>query len=411
MHTLPPAVNNSPLTVSVLNQQVRAHLEAAFPLLWVAGEISNLTRAASGHIYFSLKDKTAQVRCVMWRSRAQTLGWQPKNGDQVEARALVSFYEPRGEFQLSVEVLRQAGQGALFERFLRLRAELESAGLFAPERKQALPPYPRKIGIVTSLQAAALRDVLSTLHRRAPQVRIDIFPTAVQGEGAAVQIAAALQAAGASDCALVILCRGGGSIEDLWPFNEAIVAHAIAACPHPVISGVGHETDFTIADFVADQRAATPTAAAELATPEQAALHHAIARQQERLHRASRRRLADLQQRLDRLADKLIHPAENLARQREKLGLLTQRLSRASLRLHEQRRARLLRLADNLKQLDPLAVLGRGYALVTDARGQALRDSGQTHVGADLQIRLAHGQIRAAVKALAPEVVAPGKAD
>lgn len=411
MHTPPPAVNNSPLTVSVLNQQVRAHLEAAFPLLWVAGEVSNLTRAASGHIYFSLKDKTAQVRCVMWRSRAQTLGWQPKNGDQVEARALVSFYEPRGEFQLSVEVLRQAGQGALFERFLRLRAELESAGLFAPERKQALPPYPRKIGIVTSLQAAALRDVLSTLHRRAPQVRIDIFPTAVQGEGAAVQIAAALQAAGASDCALVILCRGGGSIEDLWPFNEAIVAHAIAACPHPVISGVGHETDFTIADFVADQRAATPTAAAELATPEQAALHHAIARQQERLHRASRRRLADLQQRLDRLADKLIHPAENLARQREKLGLLTQRLSRASLRLHEQRRARLLRLADNLKQLDPLAVLGRGYALVTDARGQALRDSGQTHVGADLQIRLAHGQIRAAVKALAPEVVAPGKAD
>ncbi len=411
MHTPPPAVNNSPLTVSVLNQQVRAHLEAAFPLLWVAGEISNLTRAASGHIYFSLKDNTAQVRCVMWRSRAQTLGWQPKNGDQVEARALVSFYEPRGEFQLSVEVLRQAGQGALFERFLRLKAELESAGLFAPERKQALPPYPRKIGIVTSLQAAALRDVLSTLHRRAPQVRIDIFPTAVQGEGAAAQIAAALQAAGVSDCALVILCRGGGSIEDLWPFNEAIVAHAIAACPHPVISGVGHETDFTIADFVADQRAATPTAAAELATPEQAALHHAIARQQERLHRASRRRLADLQQRLDRLADKLIHPAENLARQREKLGLLTQRLSRASLRLHEQRRARLLRLADNLKQLDPLAVLGRGYALVTDARGQALRDSGQTHVGADLQIRLAHGQIRAAVKALAPEVVAPGKAD
>ena len=411
MHTPPPAVNNSPLTVSVLNQQVRAHLEAAFPLLWVAGEISNLTRAASGHLYFSLKDNTAQVRCVMWRSRAQTLGWQPKNGDQVEARALVSVYEPRGEFQLSVEVLRQAGQGALFERFLRLKAELESAGLFAPERKQALPPYPRKIGIVTSLQAAALRDVLSTLHRRAPQVRIDIFPTAVQGEGAAAQIAAALQAAGASDCALVILCRGGGSIEDLWPFNEAIVAHAIAACPHPVISGVGHETDFTIADFVADQRAATPTAAAELATPEQAALYHAITRQQERLHRASRRRLADLQQRLDRLADKLIHPAENLARQREKLGLLTQRLSRASLRLHEQRRARLLRLADNLKQLDPLAVLGRGYALVTDARGQALRDSGQTHVGADLQIRLARGQIRAAVKALAPEVVAPGKAD
>lgn len=407
MHTPPSAVNNSPLSISALNQQVRARLEESFPLLWVAGEISNLTRAASGHLYFSLKDKDAQVRCVMWRSRSQTLGWQPQNGTQVEARVLVSFYEPRGEFQLSVEVLRQAGQGALFERFLRLKAALESAGLFAPERKRPLPPQPRRLAIVTSLQAAALRDVLSTLARRAPQLKIDIFPTPVQGEGAALQIAAALQAAGNSDCQLVILCRGGGSIEDLWSFNEEIVAHAIAHCPLPVISGIGHETDFTIADFVADQRAPTPTAAAELAVPEQALVLRQLAQQQNRLQRACQRRLADLQQSLDRLAHRLVHPAENLARQREKLDLLQQRLQRASQRLHEQRHARLLRLMDNLKQLDPLAVLDRGYALVTDGNAQALRSSSQTHSGAQLHIQLARGQLRAQVT----EVVAPGEAD
>lgn len=407
MHTPPSAVNNSPLSISALNQQVRARLEESFPLLWVAGEISNLTRAASGHLYFSLKDKDAQVRCVMWRSRAQTLGWQPQNGAQVEARVLVSFYEPRGEFQLSVEVLRQAGQGALFERFLRLKAALESAGLFAPERKRPLPPQPRRLAIVTSLQAAALRDVLSTLARRAPQLKIDIFPTPVQGEGAALQIAAALQAAGNSDCQLVILCRGGGSIEDLWSFNEEIVAHAIAHCPLPVISGIGHETDFTIADFVADQRAPTPTAAAELAVPEQALVLRQLAQQQHRLQRACQRRLADLQQSLDRLAHRLVHPAENLARQREKLDQLQQRLQRASQRLHEQRHARLLRLMDNLKQLDPLAVLDRGYALVTDGNAQALRNSSQTHSGAQLHIQLARGQLRAQVT----EVVAPGEAD
>ncbi|WP_415034219.1 exodeoxyribonuclease VII large subunit [Azonexus sp.] len=395
----PDLVNNSPLSVSALNQQVRLCLETTFPLLWVSGEISNLTRAASGHIYFSLKDSAAQVRCVMWRTRAQTLGWQPKNGDQVEARALVAFYEPRGEFQLNVEALRQGGQGQLFERFLRLKATLEAAGLFAPEHKRSLPPYPHKIGIVTSLQAAALRDVLSTLLRRAPQLKIDIFPTPVQGEGAAEQICAALTAAGQSDCALLILCRGGGSIEDLWPFNEESVAHAIAACPVPVISGIGHETDFTIADFVADQRAATPTAAAELAIRERSALLHTLQQQSARLQRASQRRLADWQQRLDRLTDKLAHPAERLARQSEKLAALALRLQRASQFLHEQQRARLLRLTDNLKQLDPLAVLGRGYALVTNEQGQALRNSTQVHIGDSLRIRLAHGQLAAQVSA------------
>jgi len=238
----PPAPANPVLSVSRLNRLVRDCLEAAFPLTWVAGEISNLTFAASGHVYFSLKDASAQVRCVMWRNRAQLLGWRPENGQQVEARALVSFYEPRGEFQLNVETIRRAGQGDLFERFLRLRAQLEAEGLFAAEIKRPLPEYPRALAIVTSPQAAALRDVLTTLRRRAPYVRIDLFPTPVQGEGAADRIAAALQLAAAGDCDAIILCRGGGSIEDLWSFNEEIVARAIRASRLPVVAGIGHET-------------------------------------------------------------------------------------------------------------------------------------------------------------------------
>ena len=243
-----PVPANPVLSVSSLNRLVRDCLESAFPLTWVGGEISNLTFAASGHVYFSLKDANAQVRCVMWRNRAQLLGWRPENGQQVEARALVSFYEPRGEFQLNVETIRRAGQGDLFERFLRLRTRLEAEGLFAAEIKRPLPEHPRALAIVTSLQAAALHDVLTTLRRRAPHVRIDLYPTPVQGEGTAEKIAAALQLAGAGDCNAIILCRGGGSIEALWPFNEEVVARAIRASQIPVVAGIGHETDFTIAD-------------------------------------------------------------------------------------------------------------------------------------------------------------------
>ena len=264
-------VGNNVLTVTSLNRLVRDCLEAAFPLTWVGGEISNLTYAASGHVYFSLKDAGAQVRCVMWRSRAQTLGWRLENGQKIEARALVSFYEPRGEFQLNVEAIRRAGQGDLFERFLRLKAQLENEGLFAVDRKRPLPTFPDHIAIVTSPQAAALRDVLTTLHRRAPHLRITLVPTPVQGEGAGERIAAALAQASACGCQAIILCRGGGSIEDLWAFNEEIVARAIRASTVPVVAGIGHETDFTIADFAADLRAPTPTAAAELISPDCAA--------------------------------------------------------------------------------------------------------------------------------------------
>lgn len=252
------------IPVSALNRAIGSMLERAFPLCWVSGEVSNFTRAASGHWYFSIKDKDAQMRCVMFRGRAQHAPFTPREGDRIEVRALVTMYEPRGEVQLSVEAVRRTGQGKLFEAFLRLKAELEAEGLFAAERKRALPAFPRAIGIVTSLQAAALRDVLSTLARRAPHLPVIVYPAPVQGAGAAEKLTAMVQTANARrEVDVLIVCRGGGSIEDLWSFNDEALARAIAASELPVVSGVGHETDFTIADFAADLRAPTPTGAAD----------------------------------------------------------------------------------------------------------------------------------------------------
>lgn len=440
MTASPPPVNNTILTVSGLNRLVRQCLESTFPLTWVGGEISNLTYAASGHVYFSLKDAGAQVRCVMWRSRAQLLGWRLENGQQVEARTLVSFYEPRGEFQLNVEAVRRAGQGDLYERFLRLKAQLEAEGLFAAGSKRPLPAFPRRIAIVTSLQAAALRDVLTTFHRRAPHVAISLFPTTVQGEGAGQRIAGAIAAASASDCDLVLLCRGGGSIEDLWAFNEECVARAIRATRIPVIAGIGHETDFTIADFAADLRAPTPTAAAEMAAPERGALLAGLDALHNQLQRRLERALGERQQRLDWLAGRLLHPAERLAQRRQQVEALTLRLHQAGARHTNSNRLLLLavghrlagarprpaRLADRLsqqgrqlagqmnwqlsrqqmklntlanglKQLDPHAVLKRGYALVTDADGRAVRDASSLRPGSTLNIDFARGSAQATV--------------
>ncbi|MGE5469906.1 MAG: exodeoxyribonuclease VII large subunit [Bacteroidota bacterium] len=439
MPAAPPALG-TPLTVSGLNRLVRACLEAAFPLTWVGGEISNLTYAASGHVYFSLKDAGAQVRCVMWRSRAQLLGWRLENGQQVEARVLVSFYEPRGEFQLNVEAIRRAGQGDLFERFLRLKAQLESEGLFAPEAKRPLPAFPRHLAIVTSPQAAALRDVLTTLHRRAPHIRISLFPTPVQGDGAGERIATALAAAAGSGCDATILCRGGGSIEDLWAFNEESVARAIRASAIPVVAGVGHETDFTIADFAADQRAPTPTAAAELLSPERDALLARLAGLQSQLGRRMERSLAERQQQLDWLAGRLVHPAERIAQHRlasEQLGQrlqlalrrqsensrlrlhalgqrhaaarpqpakLGERLAHLDYRLHSQARwkisqqsGKLNMLINSLTQLDPHAVLSRGYAIAIGPDGRAVRDAAQLAVGDALKLSFARGSAGATV--------------
>ena len=256
-------------------------LERSFPLLWISGEVSNFTRAASGHWYFSIKDQQAQMRCVMFRGRAQYAEFTPREGDRIEVRAVVTMYEPRGEVQLNVEAVRRTGQGRLYEAFLRLKAQLESEGLFAPERKRPLPAHPRAIGIVTSLQAAALRDVLTTLARRAPHIPVIVYPAPVQGAGSAEKLVAAVETANARrEVDVLLVCRGGGSIEDLWSFNDEALARAIAASELPVVSGVGHETDFTIADFAADVRAPTPTGAAELASPQRALLLREVGERQ-----------------------------------------------------------------------------------------------------------------------------------
>jgi exodeoxyribonuclease VII large subunit len=407
------------IPVSMLNRLARERLESAFPLCWVAGEVSNLTYASSGHVYFSLKDAAAQVRCVMFRNRAQLLGWRLDNGQHVEARVLVTLYEARGDFQLNVETARKAGVGNLYEQFLRIKEKLESEGLFDNAAKRRLPAFPECIGIVTSLQAAALRDVLTALSRRSPHVRIVLYPTPVQGDGAAAQIAGAIRSASERrECDVLIVCRGGGNLEDLWAFNDEAVARAIRACSIPVISGIGHETDFTIADFAADQRAPTPTAAAELAAPERAALIARVVDYRLALRRQIRQCLNQRSQHLDWLAQRLQHPAQRLAQQRAGLLNLQRRLdsglTQASMRgrntLADLTRRLLLtrpdisrlarrlealapklqgqwqetlncksgdlaRLAASLLHLNPDAVLARGYSIVTNAAGSILCDS------------------------------------
>ncbi|MGE5241377.1 MAG: exodeoxyribonuclease VII large subunit, partial [Bacteroidota bacterium] len=276
-------------TVARLNREARAMLEGGFPPLWIEGEISNLSRPASGHLYFSLKDAQAQVRCAFFRQYQRTRGAALKDGLHVLARARVSLYEGRGDFQLIVEYLEEAGEGALRRAFDALKLRLAQEGLFDAAHKKPLPRLPRRVGIITSTSGAVLHDILTTLKRRFPAIAILVHPVPVQGEGAAERIAAAIRVAGQRrDCDALILARGGGSLEDLWPFNEEIVARAIHACPVPIVSGVGHETDFTIADMAADARAPTPTAAAEMLSPDQQEWLAQFARLENRLVTAMR---------------------------------------------------------------------------------------------------------------------------
>ncbi|MHB1428759.1 MAG: exodeoxyribonuclease VII large subunit [Rhodocyclaceae bacterium] len=408
------------LTVAELNRAARRLLEQQFPLLWVAGEISNLTRAASGHVYFSLKDAQAQVRCVMFRSRAQLLPWQLDNGQQVEVQALVTLYEARGDFQLNVEGMRRAGIGRLYELFLKLREKLAAEGLFAAERKRGLPRYPKRVGIVTSPQAAALRDVIAAFRRRAPHVELIIYPTLVQGADAPAAIVAALNAAHArNECELLLVVRGGGSIEDLWAFNDEAVARTLAVSPAPTIAGIGHETDTTIVDYVADRRAATPTAAAELASAgwfEAAAEIDAL---EDALRRTIQSALETRMQALDRLALRLVHPAQRLAATRQRLELLAHRLQ-AAIQQRKAQQPRLDRLGHRLRQamaaqcarrhqqlsrcqgalaaLSPLATLERGYSIVRGPDGAIVRDAAQLAAGDDLQLQFARGKVSARVK-------------
>ncbi len=358
------------VTVSDLNRRVRILLENQFETLWVAGELSGVKKAPSGHWYFCLKDSSAQIECVMYRSRAQFLDFRPENGQQVEVRARVTLYEPRGTYQLTIDEIRKAGLGVLYEAFEKLKAKLEAEGLFAPERKRALPAFPRAIGIVTSPAAAALHDVLTTLSRRAPMVPVVIYPAQVQGESAASQIARAIKAANArGEVDVIVVCRGGGSLEDLWAFNEEVVARAIAASRLPVVSGVGHETDFSICDFVADVRAPTPTAAAAIASPDRAALHEAVGALRRRMARDLARRVERGAQRLDGAARRLLTPAERLARNRERVAEFGRRMRIAAARERESRASGVAVLRTALAHLDPTQVLARGYSIVRDAGG------------------------------------------
>ncbi len=406
-------------TVSALVQAFSDALNARFNSLSVRGEISGLVRAASGHQYFNLKDGAAQLRCVWFRQRAGSAATALRDGMSVRLRATVAIYEPRGDLQLIVESVQPDGEGALLEAFLRLKAKLQTEGLFDPERKRPLPALPQAVGVITSLQAAALRDVLTTLRRRSPQVRVVVYPASVQGAAAPGELLAALQRAQARrEVDLILLVRGGGSLDDLWAFNDEALTRAIAASTLPVISGVGHETDFTLADFAADLRAPTPTAAAELGVPAQAALLDALTHAAHRASSALSRHLQREQQRCDRLALRWPQPATLLAAPQRRLAQLQWRLQQALNdlpRLHAQRlqllqhrlahalrqralrererlnrcerslpealsrrisnaQLRLDRAAQHLQLLSPRATLARGYLLGMNANGQVLRD-------------------------------------
>ncbi len=412
--------NHRIYSVRELNFAARQMLENGLPLMWVRGEISNFTRAVSGHWYFSLKDEQAQVRCVMFRHKSQYLDWQPRDGMQVEVLALATLYEPRGDFQLMLEQMRPAGLGTLYELFERLKKKLEGEGLFEAGRKRALPEFPAQIGIITSPQAAALRDVLTTLNRRMPGTPVVLYPAPVQGEGAAQKLAQAIKIANERDeCDVLIVCRGGGSIEDLWAFNEEVLARAIAASRIPVVCGVGHETDFTIADFVADARAATPTAAAQLVVPDRQEMLHRLHRFAQRMQHGAQRRAERAMQQLDFLQRRLVHPAQRMAQQavhldhlQRRLRLLRpdvagltarqsdmqRRLQSAMQRALEGRVMRLQSMDQHLQHLDPQQVLARGYSLVRDAQGRIIRGSDEIEVGDALDIAFARGGASAVVR-------------
>ncbi|MFN3883685.1 MAG: exodeoxyribonuclease VII large subunit [Rhodocyclaceae bacterium] len=406
-------MSNDIVTVSELNRAARQIIEQNFPLLWVSGEVSNLTRAASGHLYFSLKDAQAQVRCVMFRSRAQLVPWRLENGQQVEVQALVTLFEARGDFQLNVESLRRAGIGRLYELFLQLRDKLDREGLLDAARKRPLPRYPRRVGIITSAQAAALSDVIAAFARRAKHVELIVYPTLVQGADAPAAIKAALATAYArAECDVLLIVRGGGSLEDLWAFNDEAVARQIAVAPMPTIAGIGHETDTTLADLVVDQRAATPTAAAELASAGWHAAASELTVLAESLRRAMRMALETRMQAVDRLALRLIHPAQRLATQRQRLEALGHRL-RAALQRRLTQQVRLVPLEHRLRQaihdrlalsqkrlshcqgalagLSPLATLARGYSIVRTTGGAIVRDAALLTPGQRVELQFARG--------------------
>ena len=431
---------------SELNREVKLHLEAGFPRVVVEGEISNLARPASGHIYFSLKDERAQIRCAMFRSAASRMGFRPENGAKVTARGRISLYEPRGDFQFIIDSMQEAGEGLLQRQFEELKKKLDSEGLFDPARKQPLPAYPGRIALVTSPSGAAVRDLLHVLERRWPVAMVRLYPVLVQGVEAPAEIRAAIEDVNRHGWAdTLIVGRGGGSLEDLWAFNDEGVARAVAASIIPVISAVGHETDFSICDFVADLRAPTPSAAAELATPDQAVLLESFRRAQRQLLYRTEGRLQQSAQKLDHLAHRLQqrHPTRRLEEQARQLEALSARLGRSALKsLRERRQAldalgkrlgshrpdrklaelaarldqlqksldrriaktlqsngeRLSNLARTLNAVSPLETIGRGYAVLTAAEsGEVVSRTGQVEKGDAVIAQVSDGSIELSV--------------
>jgi len=435
------------LSVSQLNARARQLLEDVFPRIWVEGELSNLARPSSGHLYFTLKDDRAQIRCALFRQHAARLKVAMKDGLQVRARGRVSLYEGRGDYQLIVDSIEPAGDGALRQAFEALKIKLQAEGLFDQDLKRPLPAHPKRIGVITSPSGAAVRDIISVFQRRAPFIELVIAPSAVQGREAAPQLVRALQQADRAGFDALIISRGGGSLEDLWPFNEEIVARAIADCQTPIISAVGHETDISISDFVADVRAPTPSAAAELLSPDTQALLRQVEQLERRLLQRLRERLARARLQLDNLRQRLRHPGERLGQQAQRLDELELRLRRAlgqQLTQQQQHLAhlrtrlqaqhpgrRLSQLRDQLRQLEtrlpraiqnqlkqqrqrlqqsaqtlhlvsPLATLGRGYSILLDDQGKPVRSAAAASPGQRLKARLHDGELAVRVEAEAP---------
>ncbi len=379
-----------------LNALARDLLEGSFAQVWVEGEISNFSRPASGHLYFTLKDDRAQVRCALFKQKAMYLRFQPRDGLQVLVRGRLTVYEARGDYQLALEHMEEAGEGALRRAFEELKAKLAAEGLFASERKRALPPFVRRLGVITSPSGAAVRDVLSVLGRRFPLVDVEVLPVPVQGEGAAAVIRAMLAKAIASvRYDALLLARGGGSLEDLWCFNDEALARDIAASPVPIVSAVGHEVDFTLADFAADLRAATPSAAAELLVPARDELAMRLRQSQRRLDTAIARRLVNLAQRNDQawLRLQAQSPGSRLERGQLRLAALRQRLDQRIVRGLEQRATALRGLGRTLNSVSPLATLARGYAIVRDAGGLVLRRAADATTGQTLEVQLSEGRL------------------
>ncbi len=385
------------LSVSDLNRAIASSLEERFDAVWVSGEISNFKAYDSGHWYFSLKDEEGQIRCVMFRGRNAQVGFMPQSGDLVELAANVGFYVPRGDIQLTVQSMRRAGMGGLYEAFLKLKAKLAKEGFFDAENKRPIPTHPRAIGIVTSLQAAALKDVLSTLERRAPHIPIVIYPSLVQGPEAPAGIINALRNAQEENVVdVILLVRGGGSIEDLWAFNDEKLAYAIASSSIPIVSGVGHETDVTIADFVADLRAPTPTGAAELAAPRRDQLLQELEAISQALIQRVSQRVEREAQTLDQLALRLSHALPNPDRMREQITAWQQRLNQAWLvRLDSWKRDQ-SHYQSQLEMLNPQRTLERGYAVIlskAEKTMHAVRNPKELNTRDGFEVRLAEGQV------------------